>query len=258
VKALITGASGVLGSRVARHLADSGVEVLAGSRRLYVAPFGVSVVVDPGTGEGLPEALRDVETVVHCASDARRHRRVDHTGTINLLSAARSAGVRHFVYPGIVGSDVVPLGYYQSKIAAENAIMSSGIQWTVLRTTQFHQFIWRVLEGISKLPIMLVPNDTRVQPLDPSVVAGRLARAVIEGPAGRLEDLGGPTAYEFRDLARSYLAASGRKRPLLRVNVPGIVGAALRAGGNLTPNRDTAGMTWNDFVRSSAAAANEV
>jgi hypothetical protein len=79
-------------------------------------------------------------------------------------------------------------------------------------------------------------------------MARRLVDAVERGPGGRLPDIGGRFAYEMTDLTRSYLRAKGLRRPLVRRNRSGLVGAALRAGGNLTPNRDETGETWNDFV----------
>jgi uncharacterized protein YbjT (DUF2867 family) len=109
------------------------------------------------------------------------------------------------------------------------------------------------------MPWVAVPNDTRFQVLDPGLVANTLGQAVEEGPAGRLPDLGGPFAYEAADLARSYLAATGKKRVLVRPNYPGLVWAAFRAGGNLTPNRG-GGETWNEFVQrvSSRASAETI
>ncbi|HEX2421285.1 MAG TPA: NAD-dependent epimerase/dehydratase family protein, partial [Acidimicrobiia bacterium] len=82
---------------------------------------------------------------------------------------------------------------------------------------------------------------------DPTVFAEALADAVTAGALGRLPDIGGPFAYEARDLARSCQRASGRARPVLTYNKRGLFGAALRAGANLTPNR-AGGETWNEFL----------
>jgi uncharacterized protein YbjT (DUF2867 family) len=124
--------------------------------------------------------------------------------------------------------------------------------FTILRATQFHDFAWTLLNGLSRPPVMVVPHDTRFQVIDPSAVARTLVDAAVAGPKGRLDDIGGPFAYDARDLARSVLAATGRKRPVFRFNLPGLAGAALRAGGNLTPNRDEKGETWNEFVKRKA------
>ena len=80
-----------------------------------------------------------------------------------------------------------------------------------------------------------------------------LVDAVESGPQGRMADIGGPMAYEAKDLATSHRAATGHGRRMIQFNLPGIVGAALRAGGNLTPNRTSDGKTWNDFVAERMA-----
>jgi hypothetical protein len=95
--------------------------------------------------------------------------------------------------------------------------------------------------------LLLVPASTRYQVLDPMEMARKLVDAVETGRQGRLEYLGGAFAYEAAELARSVLAAVGSHRRAIAYNRPGIVGAALRAGANLTPNR-AEGETWNDFV----------
>jgi hypothetical protein len=95
---------------------------------------------------------------------------------------------------------------------------------------------------------LFVPAQTRYQVIDPLEVARRLVDLAEAGPQGRVDDIGGQFAYEASDLARSCLTATDSKRRVVRYNKPGIAGAALRAGANLTPNR-AGGQTWNDFVQ---------
>ncbi len=247
---LVTGATGTLGRLVVSALASRAHAVRAMTRdpdARFPAP-AVGVVADLRTGRGVPDAVDGVGTIVHCATDPGSHRSIDRDGTRMLVDTARRSAVDHLVYPGIVGSDVIPLRYYRSKTAAEDAIASSGIGWSVLRSTRFHQFVWRLLSRSARLPLVVVPASTRAQPIDPEAVATRLADAVEAGPSGRLPDVGGRHAYEVAQLARSHLAAVGSDRKVLPLNLPGIVGAALRAGGNLTPNRADDGRSWNEFV----------
>lgn len=166
-----------------------------------------------------------------------------------LVAEAVAAGVPHLLSAGSVGADLVPADPYATDLDRERAVMESGSGWTVLRSTHLHDDLWARLERWSGLPVMVAPGGTRFQPLDPAVVARILADAVETGPAGRLPDVGGPFAYEVADLARSYLAAAGKRRLVVPLNRPGIAGAALRAGAALCPNRDRTGETWNDFVR---------
>ncbi|MGH8875235.1 MAG: SDR family oxidoreductase, partial [Acidimicrobiia bacterium] len=254
VKVLVTGASGVLGRRVVERLVSGGHTVRAAGRRQDAGlPAGAQAVrLDIATGAGLAEAVSGVEAIVHCATDPRRHREVDMEGRRRMLEGV-AGGSPHIVFPGIVGADVVPLRYYASKVAVEELLAGSGMPWTILRATQFHHLVWYVLSRLARLPVLPVPSQVRFQVIDPGLVADRLAAAVEAGPRGRLPDLGGPHAYQAKDLASSYLAATRRWKPVLPLPIPGIVGAALRAGGNLTPNRAEGSPTWNDFVAHQIA-----
>jgi uncharacterized protein YbjT (DUF2867 family) len=214
VSVLVTGAGGVLGRRVAARLAEAG-------RRVVEEP-------EPG-----------VIAIVDCGGDPAA------TGR---LVANCEASV-HVVYASKVGCDVIPRRDHEAAFAGEQAVERSGLGWTILRATEFHQQVWDMVVAKSRRPLVVVPTETRFQVLDPAVVADRLVAAVEAGPQGRLPDVGGPFAYETRDLARSVLAAIGSRRRVVAVNYPGIVGAALRAGANTTPNRATEGESWNDFVR---------
>ena len=249
MEVLVTGGTGVLGSAVVAELVSRVHAVRVLSR--HPDAVGDTARLIPGSlasAGAVAEALDGVEAVVHCATDPRNHRQVDRDGTAALLETALRSGNPHMVYPGIVGSDVIPLGYYKSKISAEEMIEASDCPHTFLRATQFHTLIWATLDRLARFPLMVLPRDTRFQPLDHEVMARLLADAVESGPQGRMPDIGGPMAYEARDLATSHRAATGHGRRMIQLNMPGIVGAAFRAGGNLTPNRRTDGKTWNDFV----------
>jgi uncharacterized protein YbjT (DUF2867 family) len=259
MEVLVTGGTGVLGSAVVAELVSRVHAVRVLSRRPDAVVDTARVIPGSLANAGaVAEALDGVDAVVHCATDPRSHRQVDRDGTAALLETALRSGSPHVVFPGIVGSDVIPLGYYKSKVAAEEMIESSDCPHTFLRATQFHTLIWMSLDRMARFPLMLLPRDTRFQPLDHAVVARHLADAVESGPRGRMPDIGGRMAYEAKDLASSHRTATGHGRRMLQVNVPGVVGAAFRAGGNLTPNRIRDGKTWNDFVAEQMAQADDV
>lgn len=243
---LVTGAAGLLGRRVAADATGRGHTVRRLSRD--PRPGGDWFRGDVASGEGLAAALTGVDVAIHCASDPTDHKAADVIGTTRLAEAARAAGGVHVVYPGIVGSDVIPLGYYRSKTAAEEELEKSGTPVTIQRLTQFHELLWLRMGRLTRWPLVPVPNGTRFQVLDSAAAAARLVAAAEQPPAGRLPDLGGPTVYDVADLARSVAAALHRRRVVVRVNRPGLVGAAFRAGANLTENRDADGRTWNEFV----------
>ncbi|MEU3019540.1 NAD(P)H-binding protein [Nocardiopsis sp. NPDC007018] len=240
---LVTGATGTLGTHVVERLRRTDHRVHTLSR--HPDPRDpLSHAVDLRTGEGLDTALEGVDTVVHCASTPTGG---DIPAATHLLRAARAHGVAHLVYVSIVGCDRVPLGYYRTKHTVEEALLASGLGVTVLRATQFHQLVAAVCARAARLPVMPYP-DVDVQPVDPADVALRLARLAQEEPAGRVPDLGGLRVESFHDLARAYLDATGARRRLLPLRLPGAVFAAYRSGAHLTPEHAVGRTTFAEYL----------
>lgn len=240
---LITGGTGCLGSTVVSRLLDAGHEVRVASRRQQpsgaLLPYSWATV-DYRSGVGLAAAVDGVDAIVHCAGSMRVP--VDR----NLIAAARR-GKQHLVYISIVGVDRVPMAYYRSKLAAERLIENSGLPYTILRATQFHDLVRVVLAGLARMPVMPVP-DLRFQPIDVGDVAARLAELAAGSPAGRVPDIGGPEIHALPDLARTYLGATGRHRPIMPFRLPGKVFAGYRDGGHLAQEHATAGRTFADYL----------
>jgi uncharacterized protein YbjT (DUF2867 family) len=234
---------------VARLLAGGHeVRVLSRHPRPASAPAGVGWVTGELLGgQGLADAVTGVGVIVHCASDPLRPR-VDVDGTRNLLRAARAAGTPHLVYISIVGVDQIPYRYYQAKLQAERLIQGSGLPWTILRATQFHQLILLVVSGLARLPVVPVPAATSFQPIDANEVADQLATLATGLPSGRVPDLGGPHIHSAADLLRAYLQAAGRRRLVLPVRLPGATFAGYRRGGHLAPDRAVGRRTWEQFL----------
>ena len=249
---LVTGGTGTLGRPLVHRLAAAGHQVRVASRRQPGQPLpdhAEWTAVDLTTGSGLAEALTEVDTVVHCATSGRG--RADLAAARRLLDAARAAGVRHLVYISIVGVDRVPLGYYQAKLAVERMLAESGIGWTVLRTTQFHDLITTFFRVQRRMPVTLAIAGTRFQPIEVREVADRLAELAAGPPAGRVADLGGPEILDCADLARSYLRAGGRRRPVLPVWLPGAIFAGYRRGGHLAPDHAVGRITYAEHLAAS-------
>ncbi|MEU3396350.1 SDR family oxidoreductase [Streptomyces filamentosus] len=242
---LVTGATGTLGRPLCALLAAAGHEVRELSRSSRTHP------VDLRRGTGLDAALAGADTVVHCATSTRGG---DEEAARHLIAAARRAGIRHLVYISVVGIDRVPLGYYRTKLAVERQIEESGLGWTVLRTTQFHELVTRVLAAAAKVPpVMPLPAGVSDQPVAVREVAARLAALAAGEPAGRVPDMGGPEVLSFTDLARAYLAATGRRRILLPVPLAGRAYRAFRAGGHLAPALAAPGPTFADHLAALTA-----
>ncbi len=243
---LVTGSTGTLGRELVPRLAGAGHTVRSLSRRPpppSAAP-GAWATGDLRRNTGLAAAVDGMDVIVHCASGLRG----DEAAARNLIAAARRSGEPHLVYISIVGVDRVPLGYYKTKLACERLIEDSGLPWTILRATQFHDLILSMCRMLARPPVMVVPAGFRFQPVSAAEVAGRLAGLAGQPPAGRAPDMGGPRVRGIRDLAASYLHASGRRRPVLPVPLPGRAFAGFRRGGNLAPDEATGTVTFEEFL----------
>ncbi len=251
---LITGGTGTLGRLVVPRLRDAGCNVRVLSRRSHESGDGVEFVIgDLATGEGLEAAVDGIGTIVHCAGTAKG----DEDKARNLVRAASRAGAQHLVYISVVGADRIPVvsgvdrtmfGYFAAKRAAENVVADSGLPWTTLRATQFHDLVLTLAQQLAKLPVMPVPAGVRYQPVDAGEVAARLVELSLGKPSGLVPDIGGPRVYELTELVRSYLRASHRHRLLMPVRLPGKAARAVRAGANLAPERAVGHRTWEDFL----------
>lgn len=205
-------------------LLDGEVRVLSRS------PERGTHVGDLATGAGVAAAAGGAEVIVHLATDPPKGRG-DLPQTRNLLAAA--AGAQHLVYVSIVGIEEIPLGYYIQKLACERAIEASGIPFTILRATQFHELIEQQLARVERFPIVPLPLDWRFQPIAAADVAARVA-ALASGPAlGRVADLGGPEVVTLREL----VAARGRPKRVVNLPLPGKIARGFREGRNTTVTR---------------------
>ncbi|HUZ55513.1 MAG TPA: NAD(P)H-binding protein [Streptosporangiaceae bacterium] len=257
---LVTGGTGTLGRQVVPRLRDAGCDVRVLSRRAHDAADGVEYVTgDLLTGEGIQAAVDGAAIIVHCAGSSKG----DDEATRNLVRAASGSAVQHLVYISVIGADRVPLvsgvdrtmfGYFGTKLAAERVVADSGLPWTTLRASQFHDLILMVAQQMANLPLIPVPAGFRFQPVDAGEVAARLVDLALGAPAGLVPDLAGPRVYRASDLLRSYLQARGKHRPMVPVRLPGTAARAFRAGVNLAPDRAVGHRTWEEFLADRVLA----
>jgi uncharacterized protein YbjT (DUF2867 family) len=139
-------------------------------------------------------------------------------------------------------------GYFAAKRAAERVVADSGLPWTTLRSTQFHDLVLMVAKQLAKSPVMPVPAGVRYQPVDTGEVAARLVELSLGRPSGLVPDLGGPRVYGMDELFRSYLRATHKHRVLMPLRLPGSAARAIRAGANLAPDHADGHRTWEDFL----------
>ncbi len=260
---LVTGGTGTLGRLVVSRLRDAGCDVRVLSRRSHEGAEGIAFVTgDLATGEGMEAAAEGTEIIVHCAGTSTG----DEDKTRYLARAASRAGARHLVYISVVGADRIPVasgidralfGYFGSKLAAERAVSDSGLPWTTLRATQFHDLILMTARQMARLPVIPVPAGFRFQPVDAGEVAARLVELALGAPAGLVPDMAGPRVYEMAALLRGYLRARRKHRLIVPVWLPGKAARAVRAGANLAPDRAVGRRTWKGFLAARVSAPSD-
>lgn len=251
---LITGGTGTLGRLVVPRLQGAGQQVRVLSRSSHESAGGVEFMVgDLATGAGIERAVDGVETIVHCAGSSKG----DEQKARNLVRAASKSGAAHLVYISVVGAERIPVvsgldrnmfGYFAAKRAAEKVIADSGVPWTTVRATQFHDLMLLVANALAKLPVMPIPAGFRFQPIDTGEVATRLVELSLGSPSGLVADIAGPRVYGIDELIRLYLRVSGKHRMLLPLKIPGQAARAVRDGANLAPEQAVGHRTWEDFL----------
>ncbi|MDT0305875.1 NAD(P)-binding oxidoreductase [Streptomyces sp. DSM 44917] len=257
---LLTGGTGTLGRHVLPLLRDAGHAVRVLSRSPHEARDGVEYVAgDLDSGDGIEEAVAGTEVIVHCAGTPRG----DEAKARTLTAAALRAGTRHLVNISVVGADRVPVvgrldramfGYFADKLATERVIADSGVPWTTLRAAQFHDLILDMARPLSRLPLVPHFSGMRFQPIEVSEVAARMAELALAPPAGLVPEMAGPQILTMKAMLRTYLTATGRRRPLLPVRLPGSAARAYREGVNLAPDHAVGHRTWEDFLTERVSA----
>lgn len=235
---LVTGATGTLGTPTTAKLREAGHDVRALSRR---TGSGLTTG-DLLTGEGIHGAFAGVDVVVHLATGAED---VDQAKAA--IGAARDADVKHFVLISIVGIDDIPLGYYKGKVTIEKYLLESGLPYTILRATQFHQFVEGIFTAQKFSPVIIVPRFS-FQPISTEEVADRLTELVAARPAGRVADIGGPEQRTARGLAQSWQHSREGLRPVWAISLPGKTVSGFAAGHNLVPGTPFGVMTFDQYL----------
>jgi uncharacterized protein YbjT (DUF2867 family) len=256
---LITGGTGRLGRELVPRCRDRGWAVRVMSRR--AAPAGAPEVewatADLATGAGLEAAVADVDVVAHLASLPYRGRRTDKVdigGTARLVHAAGTAGVSHLVFISIVGVDAIPWPYFGKKLAAEERVRRGAVPWSIVRATQFFPFVDAVLTAAARPPVVLGPTDVPGRPVDPRDVAERLVELIAAGPSRAGVSYAGPDVMTLAQIADQWMQARGRRRPVVRLPMPGRLGRALREGKAVPAEGGVGTRTWRAWLEETARA----
>ena len=250
---LVTGGTGVLGHEIVKQLGGTEHTIRIMSRRSQPATLQANqewAQADLETGAGLKEAVAGVDVILHAASNPRQNTyQADVVGTRKLLEQAKIANVAHFVYISIVGIERIPFAYYNVKVEAENVIKASGVPNTILRATQFHDFVDILATTADRFkPFLFLPIDFQIQPVDVGEVAARMIQIAAYQPAGLLPDMGGPEVFRARDLVKIWLKTRGMRRIVLPLPMLGKVAHGFRNGYNTCPDHRDGKITWAQWL----------
>ena len=202
MKIVVIGGSGLIGSKLVNKLREHGHEAIAASPK-----SGVNTI----TGEGLAEALKGASVVVDVSNapswEDAAVMDFFETSTRNLLAAEAAAGVGHHVALSVVGTErLVESGYFRAKIAQENLIKASSIPYSIVRATQFYEFVKGIADFSTKGNEVHLPSAL-IQPMAADDVASAVGRVATGSPVNGIVEVGGPEQFRLDELIRHGLAA---------------------------------------------------
>ncbi|HET9284202.1 MAG TPA: SDR family oxidoreductase [Candidatus Angelobacter sp.] len=210
MKIVVIGGSGLIGSRLVKQLGEHGQEAIPASPN-----SGVNSV----TGEGLAEALKGAQVMVDVSNapswEDDAVMKFFETSTRNLLTHEAAAGVRHHVALSVVGSErMLESGYFRAKVAQENLIKASSIPYTIVRATQFFEFVKAIADFSTEGNKVRMPSAL-IQPMAADDVASALARVAVGPPVNGTIEIGGPEKFRLDELVRRGLAARNDPREVV-------------------------------------------
>lgn len=222
MKILVIGGSGLIGTKVVALLRQKGHQVIAAS-----PSTGINTI----TGEGLAEATKDTDVVIDLANspsfEDNAVMEFFQTAGRNLLGAEISAGVKHHVALSIVGVDIMQnIGYMRAKMAQEDIIRQSGVPYTIIRSTQFLEFIGGIANQATKGNEVHL-SDVKFQPIASDDVAAFVAKYALAAPTNGIVEIAGPERFDMYDVAARYLKYINDPRTVVPNDQPAYYGGAV-------------------------------
>src|SRR6516225_5686176 len=210
MKIVVIGGTGLIGSKTVATLRQRGHEVVAASPNT-----GVNTI----TGEGLKEAMAGAKVVIDLENSPSFEDKAVleffETSGRNLLAAETSAGVRYHVALSIVGIDRSDNGYFRAKVAQEKLIKASGIPYTIIRSTQFLEFLGAIADSSAAGNIVRLPPGL-FQPIAADDVAANVADVALAAPRNGIVEIAGPERAPFNEIIARYLKAVGDLRQVVK------------------------------------------
>lgn len=251
MKIVVIGGSGLIGSKVVARLRQRGHEALAAS-----PSTGVNTV----TGEGLKDAFAGAQVVIDVANSpsfetAAALAFFEASGR-NVLAAEKAAGVKHHVALSVVGTErLLEFGYFGAKLAQENLIKTSGQPYTIVRATQFFEFVGGIAQEATHGATIRV-SSARIQPMAADDVAAAVVDAALAAPVNGMIEIAGPESFPMDQLIRTYLAAKNDRKDVITDPAARYFGIRLD-DRSLTPDAGAriGAITFAEWLRRQPAAA---
>jgi uncharacterized protein YbjT (DUF2867 family) len=249
MKIVVIGGTGLIGSKLVNKLRENSHDVVAAS-----PATGINSI----TGEGLHDALRDGQVLVDVSNspdwDDDAVMQFFQTSSRNLLAAEAAAGVGHHVALSVVGTDrLTESGYFRAKLAQEELIKTSSIPYSIVRATQFFEFINGIADAATDGNIVFLP-PALIQPMAADDIASALARCAIGRPVNGTVEIAGPEQFRLDELIRGVLEGRNDPREVITDAHARYFGIA-PSKRTLLPRNDgwVSNTQFNDWLRSAQA-----
>ena len=229
LKIVVIGGTGLIGKKVVNNLRALGHDVTAASP---------SKGVDTITGKGLSEALTGAQVVVDLSNSPSFEDKAvmaffDTAGK-NIAAAEKTAGVKHHIALSVVGTDRLQAsGYFRAKLVQENLIKASGVPYTIIRATQFFEFVGAIVQAATSGQTVRVAS-AMMQPIVSDDVADAVTKVALAAALNGIVELAGPEPIRMNDLVRQFLVAQGDSRQLVTDDATGYFGTPVN-DRSLTP-----------------------
>lgn len=262
-KILITGGNGVLGQAISKLFISNHTDFLIASRSKVLKSYTTTktpdfdfkwLYMDLSKKETLNKySEHGINTILHVASLPLQKIRGEYADVVltrNLLESIQPVNIKHFIYISIVGIDKIPFSYYQGKLECEKLIATSGIPYTILRATQFHDFVDGITRKLLKFPVALVPKLAKVQPIQVEAVALEMDKIIKKTPLNNIENIGGRNIYTMNEIVDSWQKFQQQKRFIFNMPARGKVMKALIEGYNTCDNIALSSNTWEEYLKN--------
>lgn len=249
LKVLVTGATGQLGLALLKQLKDTEYQIKITSRRKLENFNFEWVYSDFLTGEGLEEAIRDVDVIIHAVTSPRKNSdMIDVSGLKQLLEMSQD--IKHFIFPSIVGIEDIPMKYYRNKYQAEKLLKNSSISHTIVRATQFHSFVENLFLSKPLFKRYFVPGNIKFQCVDVDEFAAHLIQLINVGPQGKTDDFGGPEILSLKEMAELKIKVNKESNNVFNLSFPGKIYKSFLEGNNINEHQKVGKITFEEYLRN--------